>query len=75
MLKLVLHPNNVIAVRRLAIRLFIIWYQILAVSGHSRAHQLDLVFQCCLPSFPLRGRQKSTEQILTVCYLKWIIIA
>jgi hypothetical protein len=62
--KMILHPKNAIAVRKLAIRLFIIWYQILSISGHS-SRQLDLVFQCCLPDFPLRNGQ-SAEQIMTV---------
>lgn len=64
LLKMLLHPKNVLAVRKLAIRLFIIWYQILAIFNRT-THELDIIFQCCLPFFPLRNGQ-STEEILTI---------
>ncbi|KAL7071848.1 hypothetical protein ACQ4LE_008404 [Meloidogyne hapla] len=65
-LKMVLHPRNEMAVRKLAIRLFIIWYQILAVYGRT-SHNLDVAFQSCLPHLPLRGELTiSTDRILSI---------
>nr|CAD2130005.1 unnamed protein product [Meloidogyne enterolobii] len=63
-LKMVLHPRNEISVRKLAIRLFIIWYQTLAVYGRTN-YNLDVVFQCVLPHFPLNN-ELSTDRILTM---------
>uniref|UniRef100_A0A914L5I3 Rap-GAP domain-containing protein n=1 Tax=Meloidogyne incognita TaxID=6306 RepID=A0A914L5I3_MELIC len=71
-LKMVLHPRNEIAVRKLAIRLFIIWYQILAIYGRTN-HNLDVVFQCVLPHFPLNN-EINTERILTPYIAKCIPI-
>ncbi|MCP9260056.1 Ral GTPase-activating protein subunit alpha-1 [Dirofilaria immitis] len=50
------------AVRKIALRLFIIWYQSLAAYSNNNSH-LDIVFQCLLPYFPLRN-SLSTESIL-----------
>lgn len=52
-LKKALFPHNLLAVRKIALRLFIIWYQSLAMYSNNTP-QLDIVFQCLLPHFPLR---------------------
>ncbi|KAL3074845.1 hypothetical protein niasHS_014290 [Heterodera schachtii] len=65
-LKMALHPDNVLAVRKLAIRLFLIWYQELAMFGHT-TRCLDTVFKCCLPHFPLRNRAQSDQLLLSYC--------
>ncbi|CAJ0942562.1 unnamed protein product, partial [Mesorhabditis belari] len=62
LLKKAIYPHNLLAVRKIAIRLFLIWYQELAVFGKTTP-DLDRVFQCLLPYFPLRNGG-STELIL-----------
>lgn len=52
-LKKALFPHNLLAVRKIAIRLFLLWYQSLAIYNNTNS-QLDSVFQCLLPHFPLR---------------------
>uniref|UniRef100_A0A7E4VIK5 Rap-GAP domain-containing protein n=1 Tax=Panagrellus redivivus TaxID=6233 RepID=A0A7E4VIK5_PANRE len=61
-LKRALLPNNLIAVRKIGIRLFILWYQSLAMFNNS-SQDLDRVFQCLLPFFPLHDGA-STERVL-----------
>ncbi|EFO27774.2 rap/ran-GAP family protein [Loa loa] len=61
-LKKALFPHNLLAVRKIALRLFIIWYQSLAMYSNNNS-QLDIVFQCLLPHFPLRNNLP-TESIL-----------
>uniref|UniRef100_A0A9J2P0P2 Rap-GAP domain-containing protein n=2 Tax=Ascaris TaxID=6251 RepID=A0A9J2P0P2_ASCLU len=61
-LKKALFPHNLLAVRKIAIRLFLLWYQSLAIYNNTNS-QLDSVFQCLLPHFPLRSGL-STESIL-----------
>ncbi|KAL3997954.1 Rap/ran-GAP family protein [Acanthocheilonema viteae] len=61
-LKKALFPHNLLAVRKIALRLFIIWYQSLAMYSNNTS-QLDTVFQCLLPHFPLRNNLP-TENIL-----------
>ncbi|VDM38745.1 unnamed protein product [Toxocara canis] len=61
-LKKALFPHNLLAVRKIAIRLFLLWYQSLAIYNNATA-QLDSVFQSLLPHFPLRNGL-STETIL-----------
>ncbi|VDN07033.1 unnamed protein product [Thelazia callipaeda] len=61
-LKKALFPHNLLAVRKIALRLFLIWYQSLAIFNNTNS-QLDTVFQCLLPNFPLRNNL-STENIL-----------
>uniref|UniRef100_A0A183CJF3 Rap-GAP domain-containing protein n=1 Tax=Globodera pallida TaxID=36090 RepID=A0A183CJF3_GLOPA len=65
-LKMALHPDNVLAVRKLAIRLFLIWYQELASFGQT-TRCLDTVFKCCLPHFPLRSRAQSEQILMSYC--------
>ncbi|CAJ0578761.1 unnamed protein product, partial [Mesorhabditis spiculigera] len=62
LLKKAIYPHNLLAVRKIAIRLFLIWYQELSVFGKATP-DLDRVFQCLLPFFPLRNGG-STELIL-----------
>uniref|UniRef100_A0A915CWT5 Uncharacterized protein n=1 Tax=Ditylenchus dipsaci TaxID=166011 RepID=A0A915CWT5_9BILA len=65
-LKRALLPRNLLGVRKIAIRLFLIWYQCLAVyNGTSR--MLDVVFQCCLPYFPLKNSQRSERILQEYC--------
>uniref|UniRef100_A0A0N5A960 Rap-GAP domain-containing protein n=1 Tax=Syphacia muris TaxID=451379 RepID=A0A0N5A960_9BILA len=61
-MKKALFPHNLLAVRKIAIRLFLLWYQCLAVY-HNNQPQLDTVFQCLLPYFPLRDGSV-TENIM-----------
>ncbi|VDK47411.1 unnamed protein product [Anisakis simplex] len=61
-LKKALFPHNLLAVRKIAIRLFLLWYQSLALYNNT-GPQLDSVFQSLLPHFPLRNGS-STETIL-----------
>lgn len=63
-LRRALLPRNLLTIRKIGIRLFLIWYQILSVYNNTN-ELLDLVFQCCLPYFPLRDGQQS-EKILQV---------
>lgn len=61
-LKRALLPQNLLAVRKIAIRLFLLWYQTLAVYNNTNS-ELDSVFQSLLPYFPLtEGR--NTEKII-----------
>uniref|UniRef100_A0A8R1Z3W2 Rap-GAP domain-containing protein n=1 Tax=Pristionchus pacificus TaxID=54126 RepID=A0A8R1Z3W2_PRIPA len=62
LLKKAIYPHNVLSVRKIAIRLFLIFYQCLAVYGN-KSEDLDRVFQCLLPYFPLRGGE-NTQMIL-----------
>ncbi|GMT28662.1 hypothetical protein PFISCL1PPCAC_19959, partial [Pristionchus fissidentatus] len=62
LLKKAIYPHNVLSVRKIAIRLFLIFYQSLAVYGN-RSGDLDRVFQCLLPYFPLSGGE-NTQSIL-----------
>uniref|UniRef100_A0AC35TQP1 Rap-GAP domain-containing protein n=1 Tax=Rhabditophanes sp. KR3021 TaxID=114890 RepID=A0AC35TQP1_9BILA len=55
-------PQNSNSIRKLAIRLFLIWYQTLSIYNNVTP-QLDRVFQCLLAFFPLRTGE-STERIL-----------
>ncbi|WKX92732.1 hypothetical protein Q1695_010622 [Nippostrongylus brasiliensis] len=61
-LKKALYPRNLLAIRKIAIRLFLIFYQSLSVFGKATP-ELDRVFQCLLPHFPLNNGQ-NTEHIL-----------
>ncbi|CAD6196284.1 unnamed protein product [Caenorhabditis auriculariae] len=63
LLKKAIFPKNLLAVRKIAIRLFLIFYQCLGVHGKATA-DLDRVFQCLLPFFPLKGNE-NTEDVLT----------
>ncbi|CAI4222514.1 unnamed protein product [Auanema sp. JU1783] len=62
LLKKAIYPRNLLAVRKIAIRLFLIFYQSLSVFGKVTP-DLDRVFQCLLPFFPLRNGD-STELVL-----------
>ncbi|KAK6037082.1 hypothetical protein COOONC_25413, partial [Cooperia oncophora] len=61
-LKKALYPRNLLAIRKIAIRLFLIFYQSLSVFGKV-TEDLDRVFQCLLPYFPLSNGQ-NTELVL-----------
>ncbi|KAK0424217.1 hypothetical protein QR680_008553 [Steinernema hermaphroditum] len=61
-LKKALCPQNMLAVRKFAIRLFIMWYQSLAAFNNVTP-ELDTVFQSLLPYFPLQSG-KNTEDIV-----------
>uniref|UniRef100_A0AAF5Q077 Rap-GAP domain-containing protein n=4 Tax=Wuchereria bancrofti TaxID=6293 RepID=A0AAF5Q077_WUCBA len=65
-LKKALFPHNLLAVRKIALRLFIIWYQSLAIYSNSNS-QLDTVFQCLLPHFPLRNNLPTESILHTYC--------
>uniref|UniRef100_A0A0K0G3E3 Probable Rho GTPase-activating protein CG5521 (inferred by orthology to a D. melanogaster protein) n=1 Tax=Strongyloides venezuelensis TaxID=75913 RepID=A0A0K0G3E3_STRVS len=61
-IKRCLLPQNGSSLKRVAVRLFIMWYQILAVNNNVTP-ELDKVFQSLLPYFPLKNGE-NTEQIL-----------
>ncbi|VDN50120.1 unnamed protein product [Dracunculus medinensis] len=61
-LRKALFPYNLLVVRKIAIRLFLMWYQSLAMFDNT-SMQNDFVFQCLLPNFPLKN-DKSTENLL-----------
>lgn len=65
-LKRALHPRNLLAVRKIAIRLFLCWYQTLAVYGGTDS-SLDLVFQNILPYFPVRSGEPTTRTLQAYC--------
>ncbi|CAD5206927.1 unnamed protein product [Bursaphelenchus okinawaensis] len=61
-----LHPGNMFAVRKISIRLFLMWYQSLHVYGNSNA-VLDEVFQNLLPFFPLRSKVATIKTLTRYC--------
>ncbi|KAI6202932.1 hypothetical protein M3Y94_00498200 [Aphelenchoides besseyi] len=65
-LKRALHPNNLLVVRKIAIRLFLTWYQTLAVYQRTD-HTLDLVFQTILPYFPLKSKEPTMKILQSYC--------
>lgn len=65
-LKRALHPRNLLAVRKIAIRLFLTWYQTLAVYQNTDS-SLDMVFQNLLPYFPLRSREPTMKTLQMYC--------
>ncbi|KAI6182707.1 hypothetical protein M3Y97_00409700 [Aphelenchoides bicaudatus] len=65
-LKRALHPRNLLAVRKIAVRLFLTWYQTLAVYQGTDA-SLDMVFQNLLPYFPLRSREPTMKTLQMYC--------
>lgn len=65
-LKRALHPRNLLAVRKIAIRLFLMWYQTLAVFQGTDS-SLDMVFQNLLPYFPTRSGIPTTKTLLVYC--------
>uniref|UniRef100_A0A1I7Y6R0 Rap-GAP domain-containing protein n=1 Tax=Steinernema glaseri TaxID=37863 RepID=A0A1I7Y6R0_9BILA len=65
-LKKALCPLNMLAVRKFAIRLFIMWYQSLAAFNNVTP-ELDTVFQSLLPYFPLRNGRSSEDIIQRYC--------
>ncbi|CAB3407059.1 unnamed protein product [Caenorhabditis bovis] len=62
LLKKAVFPRNLMAVRKIAIRLFLVFYQCLGVHGKATP-DLDHVFQSLLPFFPLRSGE-NTEDVL-----------
>ncbi|GMR53715.1 hypothetical protein PMAYCL1PPCAC_23910, partial [Pristionchus mayeri] len=66
LLKKAIYPHNVLSVRKIAIRLFLIFYQCLAVYGN-RSGVMDRVFQCLLPYFPLSGGEKTQVILQEYC--------
>ncbi|PAV75331.1 hypothetical protein WR25_08912 [Diploscapter pachys] len=66
LLKKALYPKNVLAVRKIAIRLFLIFYQSLGVCNHNMPH-LDRVFQCLLPHLPLSDGSNTETVIGEYC--------
>uniref|UniRef100_A0A158P5X5 Target of rapamycin complex subunit lst8 n=1 Tax=Angiostrongylus cantonensis TaxID=6313 RepID=A0A158P5X5_ANGCA len=67
LLKKVLYPRNLLAIRKIAIRLFLIFYQSLGVFGKA-TQDLDRVFQCLLPYFPLSDGQNSELVLQEYCH-------
>ncbi|MFH4984052.1 hypothetical protein AB6A40_010761 [Gnathostoma spinigerum] len=65
-LKKALFPHNLLAVRKIAIRLYLLWYQILAIYRNTNRH-LDTVFQCLLPYFPLKDGASSEIILQNYC--------
>ncbi|TKR93308.1 hypothetical protein L596_007790 [Steinernema carpocapsae] len=65
-LKKALCPQNMLAVRKFAIRLFIMWYQSLAAFNNVTP-ELDTVFQALLPHFPLRNGKNTDDIIQRYC--------
>lgn len=65
-LKRALLPRNLLAVRKIGIRLFLMWYQELAVYGNTTA-ELDSVLQSLLPHFPLLDGRQSERVIQAYC--------
>uniref|UniRef100_A0A914DRJ0 Ral GTPase-activating protein subunit alpha/beta N-terminal domain-containing protein n=1 Tax=Acrobeloides nanus TaxID=290746 RepID=A0A914DRJ0_9BILA len=61
-LKRALLPQNLLAVRKIGIRLFLLWYQSLAAYNNTTS-ELDVVFQSLLPYFPLTDG-RSTDRII-----------
>ncbi|KAJ1372174.1 hypothetical protein KIN20_034259 [Parelaphostrongylus tenuis] len=67
LLKKALYPRNLLAIRKIAIRLFLIFYQSLGVFGKA-TQDLDRVFQCLLPYFPLSNGQNSEVVLQEYCH-------
>lgn len=67
LLKKALYPRNLLAIRKIAIRLFLIFYQSLGVFGKA-TQDLDRVFQCLLPYFPLSDGQNSELVLQEYCH-------
>ncbi|KAK6727420.1 hypothetical protein RB195_005237 [Necator americanus] len=67
LLKKALYPRNLLAIRKIAIRLFLIFYQSLSVYGKA-TEDLDRVFQCLLPYFPLRDGQNTEAVLQQYCH-------
>jgi hypothetical protein len=65
-LKRALHPRNLLAVRKIAIRLFLTWYQTISVYQGTDA-TLDMVFQNLLPYFPLKSREPTMKTLQMYC--------
>ncbi|CAD5210290.1 unnamed protein product [Bursaphelenchus xylophilus] len=61
-----LHPGNMFAVRKISIRLFLMWYQSLHVYGNDDAY-LDEVCQSLLPFFPLTSKIPTARTLLRYC--------
>jgi hypothetical protein len=71
-IKRALHPNNVMSVRKIALRLFLIWYQTLSIYSNTKSFH-DTIFQCCLPHFPLRNGHQP-ERILMVKFFNLLTL-
>ncbi|KIH54027.1 hypothetical protein ANCDUO_15828 [Ancylostoma duodenale] len=67
LLKKALYPRNLLAIRKIAIRLFLIFYQSLSVFGKA-TEDLDRVFQCLLPYFPLKDGQNTEAVLQQYCH-------
>ncbi|ETN75512.1 hypothetical protein NECAME_12314 [Necator americanus] len=67
LLKKALYPRNLLAIRKIAIRLFLIFYQSLSVYGKA-TEDLGRVFQCLLPYFPLRDGQNTEAVLQQYCH-------
>ncbi|VDM54598.1 unnamed protein product [Angiostrongylus costaricensis] len=74
LLKKVLYPRNLLAIRKIAIRLFLIFYQSLGVFGKA-TQDLDRVFQCLLPYFPLSDGQNSELVLQEYCHSAGLLFA
>uniref|UniRef100_A0A7I4XYD0 Rap-GAP domain-containing protein n=1 Tax=Haemonchus contortus TaxID=6289 RepID=A0A7I4XYD0_HAECO len=66
-LKKALYPRNLLAIRKIAIRLFLIFYQSLSIYGKV-TEDLDRVFQCLLPYFPLSNGQNTELLLQEYCH-------
>lgn len=65
-LKKISHPQNTLGLRRIAVRLFVLWYQILGV-GQLGADDLDSFFASLVPNLP-RGKGTTSDiQLLELC--------
>ncbi|KHJ93695.1 WD domain, G-beta repeat protein [Oesophagostomum dentatum] len=67
LLKKAVYPKNLLAIRKIAIRLFLIFYQSLSVYGKA-TEDLDRVFQCLLPYFPLKDGQDTEIVLQQYCH-------
>uniref|UniRef100_A0A1I7UD55 Rap-GAP domain-containing protein n=1 Tax=Caenorhabditis tropicalis TaxID=1561998 RepID=A0A1I7UD55_9PELO len=66
LLKKAVYPKNLMAVRKIAIRLFLVFYQCLGVYGKATP-DLDRVFQCLLPFFPLKSGENAEDVLNEYC--------
>lgn len=66
LLKKAVYPKNLMAVRKIAIRLFLVFYQCLGVHGKATP-DLDRVFQCLLPFFPLKSGENAEDVLNEYC--------
>ncbi|CAI5437697.1 unnamed protein product [Caenorhabditis angaria] len=66
LLKKAFHPTNHMAVRKIAMRLFLTFYQCLGVYGKATP-DLDRVFQSILPFFPLKSGLSTDDVLLEYC--------